>query len=764
MIKYQAMKRFTRILLLTLGIFLHNSIHAQCDSCDVSVTGGINLLCDSTQLDWVTWGTVTADTAVGTISNNISITITMSTGGLGTTPTMFNGSYFPLQYGVPVNTTCLLNSNAGIFTVCYSVPVRDPQIAFASIGNPNVTVPITTSACYEVIWAGLEMTYDNDTTMTGTEGYTIIKFPGTHTCITFDYEIGEYYCNLAFGILDTNCQIIAPPPGCSGDSLNDTLYATGANTYSWTPSTGLNTTTGPVVIANPTVTTTYYVTGTCINGGHSIDSITVPVYGLPNASISGADSLCNGGQTTLSVGNFSSYNWSTGATTESINVTGTGEYYVTVTNSNGCSSKDSINVHQYSIPPPVISGQDSICNGASTTLNTGSYTSFIWNNGSTNQSTTIISAGTYTVTVTDINGCSATASKTITLLSGAQAAFNTGQLIGCDSVTVSFNNTSSNATSYYWNFGDGSNSSSTSPSHTYRTSGNFFVTLIGYAPNGCNDTVIQQITLNIVNDTVASSFIADTIHGCSPFTVNFTNTSYHGTSYFWSFGDGFTSTSTSPSHTYQDSGTYTVTLIAYNLSSPCPMTSDTMKIQNYIRVDTTLNTVATFAAEPLDGCAPLLVNFKNNSTNSTSYTWNYGDGWYDTIMNPTHLYIDSGTYIITLAANNPGNNCGRNSDSVLLDIHVDSCEIYFPNVFSPNGDGKNDFFSMIAFGFKNYHLLIFNRWGLKVFESSDADLLWNGKMNNTGSECSDGTYYYIFTGNDMSDKPYSQHGYLTLIR
>jgi hypothetical protein len=60
--------------------------------------------------------------------------------------------------------------------------------------------------------------------------------------------------------------------------------------------------------------------------------------------------------------------------------------------------------------------------------------------------------------------------------------------------------------------------------------------------------------------------------------------------------------------------------------------------------------------------------------------------------------------------------------------------------------------------------LVFNRWGIKVFESSDPNILWNGKVSNTGSDCSDGTYYYIFTGNDMSDKPYQQNGYLTLIR
>src|ERR1039457_7233934 len=93
------MKLYSKLLFLLLFVlFLNNTSLAQCDSCNVSVTGGINQLCDSTQLDWATWGTVTSTTATGTISNNISISITMSTGGLSTTTSMFNGSYFPIQY------------------------------------------------------------------------------------------------------------------------------------------------------------------------------------------------------------------------------------------------------------------------------------------------------------------------------------------------------------------------------------------------------------------------------------------------------------------------------------------------------------------------------------------------------------------------------------------------------------------------------------------------------------------------------------------
>ncbi len=757
-------KTLLPIIIFTTFLLLNCSLFAQCDSCTVRVTGGSNPLCDSTQLDWATWGAVSTTTAAGTISNNITINVTMSTGGLSTTPAMFNGTVFPPQYNVPINSTAISNSLAGIFTFCFSQPVRDPQIAFASIGNPSTSVPIITSSCYQIIWAGQGMTYPNDTTMVGTEGFTIIKFPGTHTCLSFNYLTSEYYCNLAFGILDTNCQTILPPPFCSGDSLHDTLIAAGAASYFWTPATGLNTTTGAIVIANPTVTTTYYVTGTCSNGGTSTDSITVPVYGLPNAAITGSDSICSGGTATLNTGVSSTYNWSTGATTQSINITATGNYYVTVTNGNGCSSRDSIHIHQYTLPPPTITGPDSFCSSASGILNAGIYAAYIWSNGATTQNNNVTTAGTYIVTVTDANGCSATASKTVNTLPSAQASFTADSLIGCDSVTVHFTNTSGSATGYYWDFGDGTNGTSISPNHTYHTSGTIGVYLVGYSANGCNDTAFHILTLSIVSPTVTSSFVADTLHGCSPFVVHFTNTSNNGTAYYWDFGDHTNSTSTSPSHTYNDSGIYTVTLITYNTSAPCPMIADSMKIQNYIRVDTTLNTVSDFIGSPQEGCSPLVVNFTNKSSNSSIYIWNFGDGWSDTTMNPSHIFFDSGSYVITLLSYNNSNRCGINNDSLKLIVHVDSCEIYFPNVFSPNDDGRNDFFNMIAFGFSNYHLLIYNRWGLKVFESNDGQVLWNGKISNTGSQCPDGTYYYIFTGNDMSDRPYNQHGFLTLIR
>jgi len=386
----------------------------------VRITSGTNPLCDSTQLDWSTWVSVNGSTAIGTISSNISVSVTMSTGGLFTTSEMFNGGVFPPQYNVPVNNLSIANSNAGLYTFCFSSPIIDPQIALASVGNPSTTVPINTSACYEVIWPGQGMTYPSNTTLTGFEGYTIIKFPGEHTCISFDYLISEHYCNLAFGIMDTNCQQIIPPAICAGSSV--TLTATGATTYTWSPSTGLNTTVGSVVTATPLVSTKYYVTGTG-NNCTAVDSIIVTVNQLPVASITGDSIICTGESTTLNASGGIGYLWNTSETNPSISVspTVTTTYTVTITNAGGCTGTATkvITVNL----PPVVTFNNSLSQQPITSTNYlitggtpagGTYSGAGVNGTNFNASVAGVGIHTITYTYTDpITGCIGSATNTI---------------------------------------------------------------------------------------------------------------------------------------------------------------------------------------------------------------------------------------------------------------------------------------------------------------------------------------------------------------
>jgi len=224
------------------------------------------------------------------------------------------------------------------------------------------------------------------------------------------------------------------------------------------------------------------------------------------------------------------------------------------------------------------------------------------------------------------------------------AAFSASPTSGCAPLNVQFTNSSTGATSYSWNFDDGSAANTTaSPSHSYTAAGTYTVTLTATNASG-DSTKTTVITVGLP----VAAFSADTTSGCAPLTVNFTNSSTRATSYLWTFGDGSTAvTDLSPlPHQYTSPGTYTVTLTATN---NCGNTVETKT--NLITV--TGPPVAAFTASATNGPASLNVNFTNSSTGATSYSWNFGDGSAaNTTTSPSHTYTAAGTYTVTLTATN----------------------------------------------------------------------------------------------------------------
>ncbi|MBL0342009.1 MAG: PKD domain-containing protein [Bacteroidetes bacterium] len=187
---------------------------------------------------------------------------------------------------------------------------------------------------------------------------------------------------------------------CAGGST--TLDAgEGYSGYNW--STGATTQTISVNTAG-----TYTVTVTTASGCTGTSpSVTTTVNPLPTPTISGTLAFCAGGSTTLDAGEgYTSYQWSTGATTQTISVNTAGTFTVTVTNGNGCTgTSPSVTTTVNPLPTPTISGTLAFCGGGSTTLNAGSYSSYLWNTGATTQTISVNTAGTFTVTVTNSNGC-----------------------------------------------------------------------------------------------------------------------------------------------------------------------------------------------------------------------------------------------------------------------------------------------------------------------------------------------------------------------
>ncbi|MBI4945793.1 MAG: gliding motility-associated C-terminal domain-containing protein, partial [Bacteroidetes bacterium] len=161
-------------------------------------------------------------------------------------------------------------------------------------------------------------------------------------------------------------------------------------------------------------------------------------------------------------------------------------------------------------------------------------------------------------------------------------------------------------------------------------------------------------------------------------------------------------------------------------------------------------------------CEGISVQFANTSTQASSYLWNFGDQSTSTELNPTHTFPSTGTFVVTLVAEKPP--C---SDTVSTDIVIGgmgATAIGTANIFTPNGDGQNDCFTLApdtAYAIKKcLYLEVFDRWGVKMFESSGSDnYCWDGKNKKDNKQAVGGTYYYVAKLGETTIK-----GYVTLIR
>ncbi|XZF13264.1 PKD domain-containing protein [Chitinophagaceae bacterium MMS25-I14] len=304
-----------------------------------------------------------------------------------------------------------------------------------------------------------------------------------------------------------------------------------------------------------------------------------------------------------------------------------------------------------------------------TDQSTGGPTSWTWDlgNGTTstqqNPSATYFAVGTYTVTLTVSNGTTTSSVQhNITVIPTPVVSFvASDSTASCAPKAVTFTNTSvpgtTGAATYSWDFGDGGFSSAVSPAHTYTTSGVYNVTLVVTNSSGCVASITKPSYINILPNPHAN-FTSANATGCTvPATVTFNNTSTGSTIYQWNFGDGGTSTSASPSHTYNAAGTYTVRLIASNGSC-----SDTMTKTAFVNI---APVTAGFTA-PGTGCVGQGVAFTNTSSASaTTYTWSFGDGGTSTAANPAHAYAAGGTYTVKLVSGN-----GSCSDSITKTVTI----------------------------------------------------------------------------------------------
>lgn len=310
---------------------------------------------------------------------------------------------------------------------------------------------------------------------------------------------------------------------------------------------------------------------------------------------------------------------------------------------------------------------------------TGNPTGWYWDLGNgtvsylTNPSASYFLPGFYNIklVITNASGAdSIVRSSYIEVYHQPTINFSANTTSGCYPLHVQFSDLSNagdgSIASWQWDFGDGTFGNEQNPVHTYTATGSYNVSLIATNNYGCSKNLTQPQFIQVTPGVIAG-FTNSSHNGCTaPSTINFQNTSQGSNiaSYLWDFGDGSTSTEENPSHVYQNSGNYQVTLIAIN-NAGC---SDTLTRPNAVSI----GSIHSDFNAPDSICRGYNINFVNTSTPQPgSAFWDFGDGTTSTELNPQKKYLTVGTYTIKLV-----NNFGACTDSVSKQIVVNP----MPNV------------------------------------------------------------------------------------
>lgn len=444
-----------------------------------------------------------------------------------------------------------------------------------------------------------------------------------------------------------------PSTICQG--VSSTLSASGAMTYSWSPPlAGLNVVVGDVVIATPFSNTTYQVTGTNAEGCESTASVNINVLQNPTPSITGEHAVCSGFAASLNTqSGYASYLWSNGSTAQSISVGTAGDYSLTVTAENGCSGSTSHSLAILPLPAPVITGVNAICSGTNATLDAGDgYNSYQWSTSATTQTLAVSSEGNYSVTVTDANGCSGSASHTLAILPLPSPLID-----GADSICTGTNTTldaGTGYTSYLWSTGEATQMIFAV------AEGNYSVTVTD--SNNCAGTISKSISyFESLNPTVNG---ADTICAGSSTTLY---ASDGFSSYLWSTG------STSQSILVASAGNYAVQVMdqhgcianaAFTISvisgDPVIITPSSAAICEGDSATLIASNGNTFSWEPLTGLSSIsgssvVVNPETTTTYTVSGTSEYGcltSGFVTITVNPVPVVMVDPAQAVICSGNN----------------------------------------------------------------------------------------------------------------
>lgn len=274
---------------------------------------------------------------------------------------------------------------------------------------------------------------------------------------------------------------------------------------------------------------------------------------------------------------------------------------------------------------------------------------------------------------------------------------------------------------------------------------------VSVTEGGCSDTDFVDI---YVHPRPSASFGISQAVGCAPVEVRVQDLSSNAMSYEWRIpGSTFLSNEKEPIFRFDTPGTYAVQLIIRGEGS-C---TDT--ILHPVPIDVKGNADVKIMTDPI---MPLElsgvdheIRFEDLTPGATEWFWDFGDGAFSNQKVVLHKYSGFGTYTITLKVKTDQGCEGRGT---VGPVTIRETVLSIPNVFTPNGDGINDFFEVDYSGDELYYLQIYDRWGTKYFETRNRNQLWNGKdLNN--NDAAEGVYFYTV---EVGSKQYS--GSVSLLR
>jgi gliding motility-associated-like protein len=410
-------------------------------------------------------------------------------------------------------------------------------------------------------------------------------------------------------------------------------------------------------------------------------------------------------------------------------------------------------------------------------VTSGNITNWDWSFGNSNisiiqnPSENYAGEGVYTSTliVTTNNGCKDTLSQQVEVYPIPVVDF--GPLAVClntatefnDLTTVSNANTLNTIDYWQWNFGDGVGMSNIqNPTYTYATEGVYQAYLIVTTNNGCSDSLMLDVTVNPLPEV---SFSAPA-NGCGQICINdFANTTTINapgliSTWSWDFGDGSSiNNSANPQHCYINTSysvvnTHTVTLSVMS-DQGCPGSHTEPLMVTVYPIP-----LADFSyTPPKTDIYDSEISFIDQSIYASSWDWNLGEGATSIIQNPVHLYLDSGSFLVTLNIENEYGCVNSTEKTVVIDP---TYAIWIPNTFTPNSDGENDFFFVSGYGIEQLELIVFDRWGAIMYQGATLDAAWDGSYK--GKLGVQDTYVYRVRAKDVFDVWHEYVGKVTLLK